>query len=69
MFFRQCGGWVLWMFLLVRVEYLFRREYVCSRESPVLHHGAEYRARVEEVILQAFAFFVVLHCLPLALEV
>ena len=56
------------MFLLVRVECLFRRENVCSRESPVLCHGTEYRTRVEEVILQAFAFFVVLLFLPLAFE-
>jgi len=66
--FCQCGGWVLRMFPLVRVECLLCCDNVCSCESPVLRHGAEYGTHVEEFILQAFAFFVVWFCLPFAFE-
>ncbi len=66
--FCQCGGWVLRMFLLLRVECLLCCKNARSCLSAVLRHGAQYGTGVEEVVLQALTFFVIWFCLPFASE-
>ena len=56
------------MFPLVRVECLLCGKHFFSCLRPVLRHGAEHGTRVEEVVLQAFALFIVLLCFPVSSE-